>query len=450
MTRTRRDFDMRKLTLLLAASLCLVVAGAAQADLAAFTDNTYNWVSYNDATAGSPYGDEVDLTPGTKFITDFTYDTDYDHNYFESTRLWSQGLIIGGTGGPGVQAADLVDYDTGAVTTNLTWTLVNPQSDNNLWTSESAFAASGDRAVVFSDTLGVATGTGFGRYRQEQHNASKLAGRGASLFFSGLNDSTTYDFAAAASATSNNLGDMVYSVVVGTGATNASVASSGYTPGVTSNAGDDLIAFTGIAPVGGIIEIQYVSVGGTGARGNDLLPSAFAFGEAISEPAFAAGDVDEDGDIDGDDIDLMGDAIRLGANPTGANYDLSADGTTGGTDGSVTILDLDYLVRSLVETSAVDDGGNPIFGTEYGDFNLDGEIELGDLTRLGTYYGIGDMWAQGNANPHLDLLIELGDLTVLGTFYGASNGGVDAIPEPATLSLLAIGGVITLVRRRRK
>ncbi len=175
-------------------------------------------------------------------------------------------------------------------------------------------------------------------------------------------------------------------------------------------------------------------------------------GEKIVGPSqsvtYAPGDVNEDGVIDGDDIDLMGDYIRTGIAPTTANYDLSDDGATGGTDGSVTILDLDYLVRFLVETSAVDGDGNPIFGTQYGDFNLDGEIELGDLTRLGTYYGVGDKWAEGNANRYLDELIELGDLTILGTYYGASNGGVDAIPEPMTLSLLALGG-LALLRRRK-
>ncbi len=176
--------------------------------------------------------------------------------------------------------------------------------------------------------------------------------------------------------------------------------------------------------------------------------SSYNFAGTAVGPGILYGDVDDDGDVDGDDIDLMGDYIRTGNAPTAGNYDLSDDGVTGGTNGTIDINDLDYLVRYLVQTSAVDGDGNPIRGTQYGDFNLDGEIELGDLSRLGTYYGVGDKWAEGNANRHLDEDIELGDLTILGTYYGASNGGVDAIPEPMTMSLLAVGGLAILRRRR--
>ncbi len=176
--------------------------------------------------------------------------------------------------------------------------------------------------------------------------------------------------------------------------------------------------------------------GWTGFNGNESSEYTFV---GLRVASAAAGDFDSDGDIDGDDIDLMGDAIRLGSAVD--RYDLNGDS-------SVDVSDLDFLVRSLVGTSAVDGSGDPIFGTEYGDFNLDGEIELGDLTRLGTYYGVGDKWAEGNANRYLDLDIELGDLTILGTYYGASNGG-DAIPEPMTLSIM-VCGAIGLIRRRRR
>ncbi len=265
-------------------SVCLTLTATSQAELTDFTGNPYSWVSYNDATAGSLRA--MDLNPGGKFVTDFTYDTDRGSGGGAGVTdidLFSQGSIIAG----GVQDADLVDYDTGAVTTNLFWTLVNGATGNNIWSVPGgAQAASGARAVVFSDTLGVATGTGFGTDRQEQHNPSFVAGRGASLLFSGLDDGMLYDFAAAASSTRMDICDMIYSVAIGTGATNASVASTGYAPGVTSNLGDDLIAFLGIAPVGGVIEIQFVSLGtGTpGTRGVDLSMNAFAFGEVIPEP----------------------------------------------------------------------------------------------------------------------------------------------------------------------
>ncbi len=186
----------------------------------------------------------------------------------------------------------------------------------------------------------------------------------------------------------------------------------------------------------------WIKLGFSGHRtGVRLMEYYFDYG-------FAPGDVNEDGVINAEDIDLMGEYILTGIAPTTGNYDLSDDGVTGGTNGAIDINDLDYLVRHLVETSAVNGDGDPIFGTQYGDFNLDGEIELGDLTRLGTYYGVGSTWAEGNANPHLDTDIELGDLTILGTYYGVSNGGVDAIPEPMTMSLLAVGAVALLRRRK--
>ena len=152
-----------------------------------------------------------------------------------------------------------------------------------------------------------------------------------------------------------------------------------------------------------------------------------------------AGDCDHDGDVDDADIDLLADAIRLGS--TDPRYDISADGMTGGADGVVDRLDLDYLIRFLVETEI----GT---GTEYGDFNLDGVIDAVDQTRLATNFGPGSTWAEGNANRNLDLVIDTTDLAILGTYFAFGLGG-DSIPEPASLGLLALGGLVTLMRRKR-
>jgi len=93
-------------------------------------------------------------------------------------------------------------------------------------------------------------------------------------------------------------------------------------------------------------------------------------------PSYLTGDFDHDDDVDVDDIDLLCDFIRNGT-AYDEEYDISADGTSEGEDTVVDLLDLDYLVRYLVETTVG-------FGTEYGDFNLDGHINTTDLTRLST------------------------------------------------------------------
>jgi hypothetical protein len=237
------------------------------------------------------------LSQNGKFVTDFCLDTDYGGGSGTGTWLWSQNAYTASN-----KSGLMVNFDTGAPTTILTWDLVNPQSGNNIWNSTSSQASSGARAVVFDDTLGTFTGAGYGGARSEQHNPSFLAGRGSSLSFSGLDDGKMYDFVAEASSSRTDLGDMQYSVQVGTGATNASVATvtaAGYSPGMTSVWADDLVAFTGISPVGGVIEILLVSIGtqfaspGGQNRGNDLSVGAFALGEqagggggsAVPEPA---------------------------------------------------------------------------------------------------------------------------------------------------------------------
>ena len=114
-------------------------------------------------------------------------------------------------------------------------------------------------------------------------------------------------------------------------------------------------------------------------------------------------------------------------------YDLDGDGDADSDD-------MDMLIHDLVETSA---GSSP--GTEYGDFDLDGDIDTTDLTILATNFGVGTTWAQGNAN--CDLVIDTTD-TILATNFGFV-ASADAIPEPATLSLLALGA-LSLLRRWRK
>jgi hypothetical protein len=140
------------------------------------------------------------------------------------------------------------------------------------------------------------------------------------------------------------------------------------------------------------------------------------------------GDFDGDGDVDADDIDLL--MANLGGDP--AVYDLTSDGV-------VDQADVDEWVFNIVPI-----GEN--VGTVYGDFNLDGEVNAGDLALLATNYGtVGDWgWATGDGNG--DGNVDAGDLAMLATNYGTV---VHTVPEPVTMSLLAIGGAALLRRRSR-
>ncbi len=104
------------------------------------------------------------------------------------------------------------------------------------------------------------------------------------------------------------------------------------------------------------------------------------------------------------------------------------------------------------------------------DPDCDFRVDLDDLTRLGTYYGKPKdaKWYEGDYNG--DGRVDLDDLTLLGMYYGyvtpqvgllsppwqasgtgvevAADGSPTPAPEPGTLALLAMGGVLVLRKRR--
>jgi len=161
--------------------------------------------------------------------------------------------------------------------------------------------------------------------------------------------------------------------------------------------------------------------------------SMFPHADWIRENAVLAGDVNDDGLSNADDIDLLCD--NLGGDPD--IYDMDDDG-------DVDADDQVYLIENFVE---LQDGSGRV-GTKPGDFNLDGLVDLADLTILKTNAGLtGIGYADGNAN--CDDVVDLADLTILRT-----NAGWEApagpVPEPATVALLLVGGAAALLRRRRR
>ena len=86
-----------------------------------------------------------------------------------------------------------------------------------------------------------------------------------------------------------------------------------------------------------------------------------------------------------------------------------------------------------------------------GDATLDWKVGVGDLGLLGAGYdqGPGYTWLTGDFTG--DGEVKIGDLGILGAWYGTdmSGGGAPPVPEPMTLSFLALGGLAILRRRRR-
>jgi len=165
------------------------------------------------------------------------------------------------------------------------------------------------------------------------------------------------------------------------------------------------------------------------------------------------GDFDFNGHCDAADIDLISEHIRPG---TGVDvglrsllYDVDHDGDVDGDDRF-------EVIGSLVEWSNSDptlpDSGN---GTALGDINLDGKVTAGDYTLWGQYFGQSSTWAKGDLNN--DGTNTAGDYTLWGQFFGqgpddpvtAPSGAPVPTPEPATMTLLAIGGLAFVSRRRR-
>jgi hypothetical protein len=140
--------------------------------------------------------------------------------------------------------------------------------------------------------------------------------------------------------------------------------------------------------------------------------------------------------IDAYDIDALADAILNGGDI--ATFDLVIDGV-------LDSLDMDMLIQQLVDTTIVDAGEEFGFltGTIYGDFNLDGTVNLLDLNKLtSNYNGLGG-WTLGDANG--DGGISLLDLNKLTANYNSTV----VVPEPATIFVMACGAAAMIRRRRR-
>lgn len=148
------------------------------------------------------------------------------------------------------------------------------------------------------------------------------------------------------------------------------------------------------------------------------------------------------GTSDAADIDQMFAAIT--AVSTDILFDVNADG-------AVDAADKDVLVLSLVGTPTSAINAN---GTQYGDSNLDGAVGGADFSILAFNYGAAGGWAVGDYNG--DAQVGGADFSILAFNYGWAQTPIGpaplagaAAPEPATMAILAIGGLAVIRRRRR-
>ncbi len=148
------------------------------------------------------------------------------------------------------------------------------------------------------------------------------------------------------------------------------------------------------------------------------------------------GDFNLDGDIDANDIDLL----AANAGSSDPFYDLNGDSVVDFSPSPAgdLLTDSDVLVRQIL-------------GAEYGDANLDGMVDIDDLSALSGGFGTGSGWAAGDFNG--SGAVDIDDLSTLSGSFGFNAAvpvfAAKSVPEPAALLLMAACSGLLGARRRR-
>jgi autotransporter-associated beta strand protein len=237
-------------------------------------------------------------------------------------------------------------------------------------------------------------------------------------------------------------------------------------PGTTGSNDNDLISITGPLSLDGTLNVNALSGFGVGTytlidytgalsgAGLSLNTAPGGFNYAINTGTpdeinlvvsnqYAAGDTNHDGLLNSLDIDAIYQNLTVApasyigtwprpVQPYQAQYDVNGDG-------AVTQADVTYEL-------------NHYFHTSYGDSNLDRATDFGDFqTLLNHWQASGPTigWAQADFNG--DGVVDFLDFQILLNYWnpGGWNYAPSQTPEPASLTLILLGG-LALLRRSRK
>ena len=134
------------------------------------------------------------------------------------------------------------------------------------------------------------------------------------------------------------------------------------------------------------------------------------------QPRFVApaGDFNQDGVVDLQDIDLLG--TEIAANRNNVAFDLNADDL-------VNVVDLMRFLFQNIITS-----GNKLVG----DADFDGEVQFSDFVVLAENFGRSNMkWSQGDFD--VDGVVQFSDFTHLADNFGKSAAVTSAVPLVAAV-----------------